>query len=1000
MKTKYVIFAAILTMLGFSVFSQINNQKNLVDNPILISDTVTTAIINTGGSIQWQKSADLNTWFDIPGQVNDSVTIIADSSMYIRAAVIYGNCNPYFSDTLFVDPFDPTICPATLTDFDGNVYNAVSIGYRCWMKENLRVTHYSDGVAIPLVTSTTDWDALFSTDPAYCYYDNSATNGLIYGALYTYPAVMRGAPSSHSLPSNVQGICPTGWHVPSDEEWKLLEGDVDSNHEYPDAAWDIFGWRGDDAGKNLKSTSGWNFSGNGLDLFGFNARPGGYRTYEGIFLEVGSISHWWVSTSSQSNSSGFFRRLSSNSPNIYRDLYNKSDGQSVRCVLDYYPAVLPTIISDSISDISQIGALCNAEITDDGGAEILKRGVCWSTSQNPTLSDDFLSSGSGSGVFGSMILGLVPGTTYYAKPYAINYVGTGYGNELSFTTPTSPTSFICGTSTVSDYDGNYYNTVHIGDQCWMKENLRTTHYENGVAIDYVPMSYAWEALTETDKGYCYLNNDTNLQYQYGALYTWAAIMNNSASSNSVPSGVQGLCPYYWHVPSDEEWKMLEGAADSLFDYPDAEWNGTGGRGYDASVNLKSTSSWNNNGNGTDLYGFSAMPGGSRATDGLFVPIGGYAYWWTSTEFSSQYAWFRRLHYTDNYIYRVNYRKDSGYGIRCVRDSVSNVVVLPTLTTDSITNITTTSALCTSEIIDNGGDTISARGVCWNTTGNPTVLDFFTNDIPGTGIYLSNLTNLSPGVTYKVRSYAINVAGTAYGNELSFTALSLPFSCGTTLVQDFDGNLYNTVQIGSQCWLKENLKSTHYSSGVGFPLITANSVWDTLSNTIPAYCYYNNDLSNLAQYGALYNWAAIMNGGASSNSVPSGVQGICPTGWHVPSDEEWKILEGEVDSLYAYPNQVWDNTDWRGYDAGKNLKSMVGWSVTGNGTDIYGFSALPGGSRTTWGIYITGGGYGNWASSFEYSSISIWPRTMANSYNSVNRFIAGKKSGFSVRCIKD
>ena len=168
------------------------------------------------------------------------------------------------------------------------------------------------------------------------------------------------------------------------------------------------------------------------------------------------------------------------------------------------------------------------------------------------------------------------------------------------------------------------------------------------------------------------------------------------------------------------------------------------------------------------------------------------------------------------------------------------------------------------------------------------------------------------------SYAVFSAEMA---RIKIIATGAAWQCGDPITDSRDVQTYNTVLIGSQCWMKENL---NYATG--------NS-----------WCWGNNS-SNCDTYGRLYDWATIMNGESSSNGVPSGVQGICPTGWHVPSDEEWKILEGTVDSQYGVGDPEWDDTGYRGYDAGNNLKSTNGWNLGGNGTDSYGFTALPGGYR--------------------------------------------------------
>ncbi len=203
-------------------------------------------------------------------------------------------------------------------------------------------------------------------------------------------------------------------------------------------------------------------------------------------------------------------------------------------------------------------------------------------------------------------------------------------------------------------------------------------------------------------------------------------------------------------------------------------------------------------------------------------------------------------------------------------------------------------------------------------------------------------------------------------------------CPGTPTVYYQGQTYNTVLIGNQCWMKENL---NYETG--------NS-----------WCY-DDDPANCETYGRFYDWQTIMNGEASSNSVPSGVQGICPSGWHIPSDEEWKILEGTVDTQYEVGHSEWDNFAWRGLDAGKRLRTTTGWS-SNTGTDIYGFSALAGGSRFSGGYFESLGGSATfWSStSMESSDDHAWYRTLKYNYDGVSRGGYNKVHSFSARCVKD
>jgi len=193
----------------------------------------------------------------------------------------------------------------------------------------------------------------------------------------------------------------------------------------------------------------------------------------------------------------------------------------------------------------------------------------------------------------------------------------------------------CGDSFVDPRDGNTYNTVQIGNQCWMSENLN--YDQNTFGNDW-----------------CYVNNSSNCD-TYGRLYDWAAVMQGASSSNSNPSGVQGVCPTGWHMPSDAEWDQL------------VSYVGNSGHSGAEGTALKSTSGWNSGGNGTDNFGFTGLPGGIRDYDGTFGGIGTYGAWVSSTEHSSTYAWTRYLSSSFGLVGKQNYLKQSSFSVRCLRD---------------------------------------------------------------------------------------------------------------------------------------------------------------------------------------------------------------------------------------------------------------------------------------------------------------------------------------------
>jgi uncharacterized protein (TIGR02145 family) len=229
--------------------------------------------------------------------------------------------------------------------------------------------------------------------------------------------------------------------------------------------------------------------------------------------------------------------------------------------------------------------------------------------------------------------------------------------------------------------------------------------------------------------------------------------------------------------------------------------------------------------------------------------------------------------------------------------------------------------------------------------------------------------LLPSAILCVRAYAISSAGTGYGPEISFRTWN------SEMVTDMDGNIYHTVTIGTQVWMVENLKVTHYREGDPIALITDNATWEGL--TTGAYCEYDNNPGNVDVYGRLYNWFAVNDG-----------RNIAPVAWHVPADTEWTIL---ADFLGG--NAV----------AGGPLKEagFIHWLEPNSGaTNQTGFTALPGGHREYGGNYDYIKWGGGWWSSTEYNPNDASVRYMDCGAIDLWRYLEDKRYGRSVRCLKD
>lgn len=713
-------------------------------------------------------------------------------------------------------------------DSEGNNYGVIQIGTQTWMVENLKTGHYRNGDPIPNITSSSEWSKL--KEGAFCIYNNS-TAANFYGYFYNWYAV-----------NDSRNIAPEGWHVPSDSEWQTLQSYIS-----------VHTGSSGNIGKALASNSAWNSStsanaiGNkpeNNNSSGFTAYPAGLRKTAGSFANAGEYTYWWSTTESSTNKYPWTRLLCVNCNDMSRNYNYKEDGLSVRCVRD---AVAPTLKTTEVAAIVSFSAISGGVFTNDGGAGITSKGVCWSTSPNPTTADSKTNEGSGSAEFSSKLTGLTANTTYYVRAYATNSAGTGYGNEVSFktlvegtivepklttiegTSVTATTAIsggeitntggadilakgVCwstqnnptiaglftndgsrnegftssiaglkpdstyyirayatniagtgygnsvkikalpaGATMIKDIDGFAYNTVKIGSQYWMVENLRTETFGNGDKIPFVESENEWVNLS--GGAYCYYSNDVNAGNLYGKLY-----------NGYVVSDSRGIAPEGWHVPGEDDWLLLEsylGANSASMGTPvKALASETGWNQSDLSGTVGFEPSQNN------TTGFSALPGGSRYDDGAFKNLGASVSWWTTGSGISYYENFVTLTYNNKDVYHGSYYKKLGYYIRCVKDAV-----IPELITAELTNIYEVSAVSGGSVVTNGGAKITSKGVCWGTSPNPTIAGSKTENGTGDETFTSKLTGLTANTTYYVRAYATNKAGTGYGQEISFKTLA-------------------------------------------------------------------------------------------------------------------------------------------------------------------------------------------------------------------------------------
>jgi uncharacterized protein (TIGR02145 family) len=554
---------------------------------------------------------------------------------------------------------------------------------------------------------------------------------------------------------------------------------------------------------------------------------------------------------------------------------------------------------------------------------------------------------------------------------------------------TGITQHTCGTAnvhnatkpygTMTDQEGNAYRTVVIGTQEWMAENLKTATYANGDPIQNFTDNSQW--FTLTTPSWRYYNNDSQYNCPYGKLYNWYTVVDP-----------RNLCPTGWHIPSYGEWETLVNFLGGQA-VAGAAMKSTG-------VTSNNTGLWSSpNSGATNSSGFSGIPGSNYVNYGLSWGIGGGGAWWTSTLNSSESPWGYYLMYersTADLYFGASTR--AAFGVRCIKDASTSEGVINSLDCGASINCgILTAGTQASGVISNipysGGNGGRHNGQIVASSG---VLGLTAT--LGQGAFANGSGNLNYVITGTPTTSGIAIFNINIGGKTC--SLSLPVSpnisatahsCGTVFVHnplksygtmtDQEGNVYKTINIGSQEWMAENLKTTTYRNGQPIANVTNNSQW--FSTNTGSWRYFNNNSAYNCPYGKLYNWYAVVDS-----------RNLCPTGWHAPSYNEWFTMINFLGGQSIAGGSM--------KSAGISSLNTGLWSDPNAGaSNSSGFSGIPGGNLVNFGLgWGIGGGSGWWTSTLNAPN-NPWAFYLMNDRQGASVYFGAiSNSGFYVRCVRD
>ena len=655
-------------------------------------------------------------------------------------------------------------------------------------------------------------------------------------------------------------------------------------------------------------------------------------------------------------------------------------------------ASLATISTKAVTDITDNSAKCGGNITNSGGMDIMARGVCWSIEQNPTIIDEHTTDGTGIGEFESEMTGLNANVTYYVRAYATSNYGTSYGEEREFKTvvgmavvTTNSITGITATSAVSGGNvvGDGGDNITARGVCWsttQNPTVSNSHTSDGTGLGEFTSSITGLANNVTYYVRAYATNSNGTAYgeeryfttQDGLAVVTTKNVTNITDNSAVSGGMitddggfnitaRGVCWSTGHNPTINDYHTSDGTGTGSYTssltsltynttyYVRAYATNSKGTSYgeEKSFTTSKIAPTVTTTDVTSITSNSAITGGNVTSDGgANVTSRGVCYG------TSQNPTISGQHTSDgngtgtftsiltgltaNTTYYVRAYATNSEGTSYGEQknfTTQQAVTLPTVTTNNVSDITQTTAVSGGNVTSSGYGTVTARGVCWSTSQNPTISDAHTTDGNGTGAFTSTMTSLGEYTTYYVRAYATNEAGTAYGEQKTFITEQLP---GYTITLSANPTIGGTVSGGGTYQQGQSCTATATAnSGYTFTNWTENG--NQVSTNVNYTFYVNGNrtlVANFTNNGGGNVPTGAINGLFTINANGDQVYFSQGNLQYQASTNTWRFAENQYDYVggttnlgYNYGNVVGSNNNLIS-STYEGWIDLFGWGTSG------------------------------------------------------------------------